>query len=128
FGAGGAVSNAFYRYNPATNNYTTMASSPNIVAVHAMAYLGGKIYRVGGVGSGGAYLSSVDVYNIATNTWSPAGTIANYPTAVERSALVSDGTYLYGAGGYNGSFNIPQTYRYDPVANAWNDAAITDLP
>ena len=44
----------------------------------------------------------------------------------------TQGGFVYGAGGINSSagsvgFTL-KTYRYDPVANTWDDAAIADLP
>src|SRR5438094_6314950 len=64
----------------------------------------------------------VEVYDIATNSWSMA---ANYPGAVHSLMAVALGSYVYAGGGNGG---IVKTYRYDPNTNSWDDAAIADLP
>ena len=99
-GPGGSITNTLYRYNPATNTYTTMAAAPNVGVTHGSALLNGKIYRVAGCASSClSYSTIVDAYDIATNTWAASGSVAAYPMAVAELAVVSDGTYLYGAGG-----------------------------
>jgi hypothetical protein len=62
---------------------------------------------------------------------------ASYPERLQHiSAWTQDG-YIYGAGGMRKMFVGPdtwfavpsaKTYRYDPVADAWEDAPIADLP
>src|SRR5205807_9017064 len=64
----------------------------------------------------------VEVYRIATNSWSMA---ANYPMANHSLMAVALGGYIYGAGG--NSF-ADKTYRYDPNTDTWDDSAIADLP
>ena len=126
---GGLLRNTLLRYDPIANTYLTMAASPRVSAQQAAAYLGGKIYRVGGCSpTCGSITTSVDVYTVATNTWAASGTVADYSLAVTSMALVAQGSYLYGAGGSYAASNTDKTYRYDPAANSWSDAAITDLP
>jgi hypothetical protein len=82
--------------------------------------LNGKIYRIAGRAIGTDF--HVEVYDIATNTWSMA---ANYPFANHSLMAAVLGSYIY-AGGGNASPD--KTYRYDPGTNTWDDAAIADLP
>jgi hypothetical protein len=110
-----------WRYDPISNTYNTSLPSYTIPTYfHACAYLNGKIYRIAGRAIGTDF--HVEVYDIATNTWSMA---ANYPVANHSLMAVALGGYIYGAGG-NAFPN--KTYRYDPNTNAWDDAAIADLP
>jgi N-acetylneuraminic acid mutarotase len=110
-----------WRYDPVSNTYNTTLPSYTIPTYfHASAYLNGKIYRIAGRGLGTDF--HVEVYDIATNTWSMA---ANYPFANHSLMAVALGNYIY-AGGGNGSPD--KTYRYDPGTNTWDDAAIADLP
>src|SRR5205809_1556771 len=80
---GGRDQNGFptatlWRYDPATNTYNTSLPPYTIPTYwHASAYLNGKIYRIAGRAITGTEIH-VEVYNIATNTWSMA---ANYPFA-----------------------------------------------
>jgi hypothetical protein len=110
-----------WRYDPISNTYNTSLPSYTIPTYfHACAYLNGKIYRIAGRAIGTDF--HVEVYDIATNTWSMA---ANYPVANHSLMAVALGGYIYGAGG-NAFPN--KTYRYDPNTNTWDDAAIADLP
>ena len=110
-----------WRYDPATNTYNTSLPSYTIPTYfHASAYLNGKIYRIAGAAIGTDF--HVEVYDIATNSWSMA---ANYPFANHNLMAVALGSYIY-AGGGNASPD--KTYRYDPGTNTWDDAAVADLP
>ena len=111
-----------WRYDPATNTYNTSLPPYTIPTYwHASAYLNGKIYRIAGRAITGTDIH-VEVYNIATNTWSMA---ANYLFANHHLMAVALGGYIY-AGGGNAS--PTKTYRYDPSTDTWDDAAIADLP
>ena len=110
-----------WRYDPVSNTYNTNLPSYTIPTYfHATAYLNGKIYRIAGRAIGTDF--HVEVYDIATNTWSMA---ANYPVANHTLMAVALGGYIYGAGG---NAFPDKTYRYDPNTNTWDDAAIADLP
>lgn len=111
----------FWRYDPVNNTYNTSLPSYTIPTYfHASAYLNGKIYRIAGRAIGTDF--HVEVYDIATNTWSIA---ANYPFANHSLMAAALGNYIY-AGGGNASPD--KTYRYDPSTNTWDDAAVADLP
>lgn len=108
-----------WRYDPASDTYNTSLPSYTIPTYfHASAYLNGKIYRIAGAAIGTDF--HVEVYDIATNTWSMA---ANYPVANHTLMAAALGGYVYGAGGNAFPTNA---YRYDPNTNTW--AAIADLP
>jgi N-acetylneuraminic acid mutarotase len=110
-----------WRYDPISNTYNTSLPSYTIPTYfHASAYLNGKIYRIAGRAIGTDF--HVEVYTIATNTWSMA---ANYPFANHSLMAVALGNYIY-AGAGNASPD--KTWRYDPGNNTWDDAAIADLP
>jgi hypothetical protein len=110
-----------WRYDPVSNTYNTSLPSYTIPTYfHATAYLNGKIYRIAGAAIGTDF--HVEVYTIATNTWSMA---ANYPFANHNLMAVALGNYIY-AGGGNASPD--KTYRYDPSTNTWDDAAVADFP
>ena len=110
-----------WRYDPVSNTYNTSLPSYTIPTYfHACVYLNGKIYRIAGRAIGTDF--HVEVYDIATDTWSMA---ANYPFANHSLMASALGSYIY-AGGGNASPD--KTYRYDPSTNTWDDAAIADLP
>jgi N-acetylneuraminic acid mutarotase len=110
-----------WRYDPVSNTYDTSLPSYTIPTYfHASAYLNGKIYRIAGAAIGTDF--HVEVYDIATNTWSMA---ANYPFANHNLMAAALGSYIY-AGGGNAS--PTKTYRYDPTTDTWDDATVADLP
>ena len=110
-----------WRYDPISNTYNTSLPSYTIPTYfHASVYLNGKIYRIAGRAIGTDF--HVEVYDIATNTWSM---VANYPFANHHLMAAALGSYIY-AGGGNAS--PTKTYRYDPSTNTWDDGAIADLP
>lgn len=118
--------NTVYRYNPASNTYTTRA--PCLVGTFASAavFLNGKIYRIGGFSSAAGATDTVEVYDIASNSWSFR---ASYPIAAGFVSTFTRNGFIYGAGGaLTGLIGTNKTYRYDPSANTWSDGAIADLP
>ena len=116
-----ATTATLWRYDPGTDTYDTSLPSYTIPTYfHAAAYLNGKIYRIAGRAIGTDF--HVEVYDIATNTWSMA---ANYPVANHSLMAAALGSYIYAAGG---NAFPDKTYRYDPNADTWDDAAIADLP
>ena len=111
----------FWRYDPVSNTYNTSLPSYTIPTYfHASTYLNGKIYRIAGTAIGTDF--HVEVYTIATNSWSMA---ANYPFANHSLMAVALGSYIY-AGGGNASPD--KTWRYDPSTDTWDDTAVADLP
>jgi len=116
-----ATTATLWRYDPVSNTYNTSLPSYAIPTYfHASAYLNGKIYRIAGRAIGTDF--HVEVYDIATNTWSMA---ANYPFANHSLMAAALGSYIY-AGGGNASPD--KTWRYDPGTDTWDDAAVADLP
>jgi N-acetylneuraminic acid mutarotase len=103
-----------WRYDPVSNIYDTSLSPPTIATYfHGSAYLNGKIYRIGGRGMGTDF--HVEVYDIATNSWSMA---ANFPYAdAYLMAAALDG-YIYAGGGFGTG-----CYRYNPVTDTWTPIA-----
>ena len=120
----GTRTTSLYRYDPQTDTYRTLRSfsvgrfAPGAVVTNGSIYLVGGIVNTLGMTS--------EVYTIATNTWT---NISPYPLSVGFISLVARGDYLYGIGGVDGpNVATTKTYRYDPSVNAWNDAAVADLP
>ena len=110
-----------WRYDPGSNTYNTSLPAYTIPTYfHSSACLNGRIYRIAGRAIGTDY--HVEVYDIATNSWSMA---ANYPVANHSLMAGALGGYIYGAGG---NAFPDKTYRYDPGTDTWDDAAIADLP
>ncbi len=118
-----------YRYNPIANTYEQLASFNIATWGHAAVYLNGKIYKFCGTGpaTSGSSTDTLEIYNVANNTWA-AGTV--FPVAISLIGAWTQGGFIFGAGGTQIPGDVPsaKTYRYDPVGNTWDDAAIADLP
>jgi hypothetical protein len=122
----GAPQTTLYRYNVATNDYTTLAPFTTPTWNQALAYLNGKIYKFAGT-STAASTNVLEIYDIAGNSWTQG---AVYPESNSFVSAFVRGGFVYGAGGIAsvGSVASLKTFRYDPVGNTWDDAAIADLP
>ena len=68
----------------------------------------------------------------ATPTCTPGGNqwseVAAYPFAARGPFVVSDGTFYYTGGGYDGFDVHTETFRYDPVANTYTPLASAPDP
>ncbi len=109
----------FWRYNIASDNWSTLANAPqNISSGGAMAYDGGSyIYALAGGGT--KYFFR---YNIAANTWT---SLSNTTSSVNAGgSLVYDGgNYLYAlrGGGYS------TFWRYSISGGTWSTRASTPM-
>ena len=120
--AGGASSTGvslttFYRYNVATNTYTTLAPFSTGVWNPSLVFLNGKIYKF--CGTGAASTAVMEVYDIAAGTWS-AGT--PYPVPLSFVTAIASGGKIYACGGVNttGLAATSATYEFDPAgAGTW---------
>jgi glucose/arabinose dehydrogenase/N-acetylneuraminic acid mutarotase len=125
----GAVKNAAV-YNPATNSWRTLAPMPVARGGATAKEIGGKIYVVGGMSSGGGSLRSMDVYNPATNTWStatPMSTRRDNPA----SAAINGKLYIFGgrtrdSDGTELNGTLATGEVYNPATNQWT--AIAPMP
>ena len=128
--------NTLYMYNPQTDSWIQKASMNTARYEHGAVVLNGKIYVFGGVNIDiygyPVYLSSGEVYDPATNTWS---SIADMPIPLARMGATTDGRYIYAIGGTNSlgfwdwwywwGGGMPVVLCYDPVTNTWQDLSNT---
>ncbi len=68
----GWTNGLFYKYNPASDQWTKLADLPYNVTGGAVKCVDDKIYYVGGSSGGDASLNNTLVYDIAANQWSDA--------------------------------------------------------
>ena len=85
-----------YRYNVASNTYTTLASFSTATWNHSAIFLSGKIYKFTGTGPLTNSTNALEIYDIASNTWS-AG--APYPISASFVSGFTTGGFIYGCGG-----------------------------
>src|ERR1043166_103946 len=115
------------RYDPVANTYTSLANNTVGTWNQAAVYASGKIYKMGGFDATTPTpmaLKTVEIYNVATNTWSMG---AAMPTARAFPSPWPQGNFIYVAGGVDATGAVTNSAdRYDITANTWS--AIADMP
>ena len=114
-------------YDPTTDAWADKAPMPIPRQLFAAAELDGKIYAAGGCtkkGCADSRTDRVDVYDPATDTWSP---VAPLLEARDSLALVAMGGRLYTLGGYSSAGGpLVAVDEYDPNTNTW--APVSQVP
>lgn len=85
----------------------------------------GKIYAIGGRSDGDEALNTTEVYDPATETWSP---FAPMPTPRYRLSTSVVAGKIYAIGGTTGSSVLPTVEIYNPVTNTWTSKASMPTP
>ena len=106
--------------------WDTLAPVPEALTFAVAAVVDGKIYLMGGGGTGGASKHNY-VYDPATNIWTPR---ADIPYAAQQPAgAAANGKIHYFGGGYpNTGTPLDDHYVYDPVLDSWSPAADLTAP
>lgn len=107
---GPSIYKVLYRYDPLTDQWTTLATPPGPDEHKGRGgAMGGKLYIRRG--------NLIDVYTPSTNTWATK-TSTGDPGQGSAGAAAMDGKlYLFGSGESNTS------RVYDPTTNQWSDVA-----
>ena len=92
------------------------STKPTAVTDITGAELFGEIYVPGGTLADGQPTNVVEVYSPANDRWRVATPM---PTAVSGGLVLSDGSFLYLFGGWDGQNYLADAYRFDPAANSW---------
>lgn len=114
-------------YDVAADTWSTGAPMLTARAGLASAALGNKIYAIGGrtgaIPRSGPVLNTVEVYDIATGTWTIVA-----PLKVARSDLVAvaHGGKIYAIGGWDGTNAVGTVEVYNPTKDIWTIA--TPMP
>lgn len=117
-------------YDPASGTWTATGSLITARYVHTATLLpNGKVLVTGGVNFNGvttSTLSSAELYDPTTGTWTSAGTMS---TAREwhTATLLLNGKVLV-AGGYDGTGTSSSVQLYDPATGTWSNTASLNHP
>ncbi|MFE7403705.1 carboxypeptidase regulatory-like domain-containing protein, partial [Streptomyces sp. NPDC057557] len=122
WGASGDPDAKLEVYDPASNSWSTKASSPKPYAGSGSAVLGGKLYVVGGC-TDSCGTTDATVYDPSSDSWSQ---IASYPEPISWQSCGGIDGKLYCAGGNSGTSSTKHAYVYDPGADSWSP--IADMP
>jgi N-acetylneuraminic acid mutarotase len=109
-----------YRYDPATNTWTTLGPAPHSHAGGTGGVISGKFYVAGGGTVANKWL---DVYDPVTNSWRTLADLPEARTAVAGTILQNK---LYVIGGIGPSGNRA-VFAYDPVTNTWKPRASLNI-
>jgi N-acetylneuraminic acid mutarotase len=114
------------RYDPVLDAWTTLSPMTTVRAGAAAAVIDDAIFVIGGrqsIGgpcSGGPYLTTVEKYDVDTNTWSTVAPLLNGRSDL---AAVAHGGKIFVFGGCTGAVSAPsfsgEVDMYDPQTNTW---------
>ena len=110
-------------YDPATNAWTAGGNLTAARDCHTATLLAnGKVLVAGGYYSNSSdyfssTVSSTEVYDPTTNTWTTGGLLIT-ARAVHTATLLANGKVLV-VGGYGNSGPVSSTEIYDPTTNTW---------
>ena len=95
----GYADSTFFKYNPATDQWTKLANTPYQVIAGSMEHVDERIYCIGGNGPGSGLYSSVIAYNPSSDEW----TLENFQLDSKRHwmASVKYLEHLYVLGGFD---------------------------
>ena len=124
-GFAGLPTDAFYRYDTATNVWTPLANVLTGFYDAGIAYAANtnKIYVFGGLDPNFFVLATTQIYDIASNSWSMGAPMPDAAGRYFPSAVYYAGNgKIYVMGGFDGATfsEQSQTWEYDPVADTWN--------
>ena len=109
--------------NTSTLVWQAGSAKPTAVSDITGAELFGEIYIPGGKLADGQPTDVVEVYSPANDSWRLATPL---PTAVSGGLVLSDGSFIYLFGGWDGQNYLDSAYRFDAAANSWQ--ILPDMP
>ncbi|BAO44071.1 Kelch repeat-containing protein [Thiolapillus brandeum] len=112
------------RYNPLTNTWTPMASSPQALTSHTAVWTGSLMLVWGGREPGGDATDKGGRYNPSSDTWTGIS-LSGAPTPRNDHTAVWTGSEMIIFGGEDSAFNtLHNGRRYNPGSDTWS--AMTD--
>jgi N-acetylneuraminic acid mutarotase len=113
-----------FEYDPGADRWTELPSSTVPRAAHALQAIDGKLYAAGGANSQTDQLTSLEIYDLQSQTWSSG---ASMPTGRNHVASAVVDQRLYVLGG-RPPLNLSMVERYDPATNSWTTVAPLNTP
>lgn len=103
-------------YDTTNHTWQELLQKPTAVTDASAAELFGEIYVPGGLLASGQPTQAVEAYSPTRDTWR---TIAPLEQPIAGALTLTDGSFLYLFGGWNGSDYLDTAYVYDPGADSW---------
>jgi DNA-binding CsgD family transcriptional regulator len=113
---GGEVVDTVTVYQTGSRVWQTAAPKPTAVTEATSAVLFGELYVVGGRTTDDRLTAVVEAYSPANNAWRRAAAL---PQPVTGGLTLSNGSFLFHFGGWDGQNYLADSYRYDPGADSW---------
>jgi len=114
-GSDGVSRDTVERYDPATNQWTTLASLNTARTGTMGAILNDQFFAIGG-----SSLSSIEIFNPIANSWSYGTSL---PISLRHGRALSHNGKILVFGGYNGSTEVSDVREYDPGTEIWTSKA-----
>jgi Kelch motif/Galactose oxidase, central domain len=124
----GTTLDAFNRYDPVANTWTTLTSMPTAAFMASAVYYPptNKIYVFGGEDAiSGTNYNITRIYDVATGTWATGTNMPDVRSFMASGYNNANGK-IYLVSGYNTgdvSSAQPNTWEYDPVADTFAERA-----
>jgi hypothetical protein len=109
----------FERFDPSSNDWTSLTPLPRAFSAGAAASLDGRIWVVGG-NSAEANGRQVYAYDVRSARWSPEPRL---PAPRTNLAVVAADGRLYALGGLDPVSPTKTVFVYDPRSRRWSEAA-----
>lgn len=110
------VVNSVAIYDTTDHVWREATAKPTAVADVTAAILFGEVYVPGGRLGNGTVTAVVEAYSPANDAWRP---IAALPQPLAGGLTLTDGSFLYFFGGWDGDAYVDTAYVYDPGADSW---------
>jgi hypothetical protein len=107
-------------YDVANRAWQNVASKPTGVTDVSAAVLFGEIYVPGGRLATGEPTDIVEAYSPTNNAWRP---VADLPQPIAGGLALTDNSFLYLFGGWDGEKALADSYFYDPANGRWRPIA-----
>lgn len=115
-----------YAFDPSTDSWSAVTSSPIAREAPQVAVIGGKLYVIGGWSSTGTPVANLGIYDPATDSWSTGAAIPT-PYAGAAHAVVNGKLYIVGGCSQFACGNT-DTQVYDPQTDTWSEVAAYPHP
>jgi hypothetical protein len=123
---GTAILASGYVFDPVAGQWSPIAGMGKARENPAAAFIGGRLYVVGGWGGTGDPVPALEIYDPLANTWS-AGASVPVPLAASGVAVLNGRLYVVGGCDTN-VCGHPEVFSYDPPSNTWIRRADYPLP
>ncbi len=121
----GSVTNSVLVYHTTDHTWTEAAAKPTAVTEATAAELFGEIYVPGGRLANGKPTNVVEAYSPTNDSWRM---VQSLPKAIAGGLTLTDGSFLYLFGGWDGGAYLDSTYVYDPGENSWRPLPAMSQP